>query len=234
MPCYHPRRLGTLIALCGFWIGLLLAAPAWAQTVPADYQILLDTDNNPATGCAVTTVNGDFTGVDQRLVTTVAIGTTAATVSGVQVQNCVSGTFGAAVWSDTRGWPVGIGNGRNGATVIETYLPLAQVNGPGPLRLGVISAHDALLTGTGQSGGATIDLSLSAGPGAPAGPATISADPAAVDRSAGRGVALRATVSGVGEVAGAGGRYGGRRAGLGGHRPRWANYRLDRYAVAGH
>lgn len=46
MPSHHPRRLGTLIALCGFWIGLLLAAPAWAQTVPVDYQILLDTDNN--------------------------------------------------------------------------------------------------------------------------------------------------------------------------------------------
>ncbi|MDG4555809.1 MAG: hypothetical protein P9F19_00215 [Candidatus Contendobacter sp.] len=89
--------------------------------------------------------------------TTVSVGAATATVGGVQLQTCVSGAFGAAVWSDPGGWPVGAGNGTGGAAVIETFVPLSALNGPGPLRLGVISVagqtRDALLTGNGQSGG---------------------------------------------------------------------------------
>ena len=140
----------------GLCLGLLLASAAWGQAAAPEYQILLDTDHNPATGCTVTTVNGNFAGVDQRLVTTVTIGTNTAMVSGVQAQNCVNGAFGAAVWNAAGGWPVGLGNGTNGAAVIETFLPLSALNGPGPLRLGVISqagqVRDALLTTTGGAG----------------------------------------------------------------------------------
>ncbi len=141
----------------GILLSLLLASAAWGQAATPEYQILLDTDNNPATGCTVATVNGNFAGVDQRLVTTVSVGTATATVGGVQLQTCASDTFGAATWSDPGGWSVGSGNGIGGAAVIETFLPLAQLNGPGPLRLGVISqagqARDALLTGNGPGGG---------------------------------------------------------------------------------
>ena len=160
------NRGGVTDFLCGLLLSLLLVSAAWGQATSAEYQILLDTDNNPATGCTVTTVGGDFAGVDQRLVTTVTVGTATATVGGVQLQTCVSGGFGAAVWSDPGGWPVGLGNGTSGAAVIETFLPLAQLNGPGPLRLGVISAagqaSDALLTGNGQGGG----ILFPTGPGA--------------------------------------------------------------------
>ncbi|MDG4597334.1 MAG: hypothetical protein P9F75_16885 [Candidatus Contendobacter sp.] len=66
------------------------------------------------------TVNGNFAGVDRRLVTTITVGASTATVGGVQLQSCVGGAFGAATWSDPGGWPVGLGNGAGGAAVIET------------------------------------------------------------------------------------------------------------------
>ncbi len=156
---YAPRNCigGVVRSFLGILLSLLLASAAWGQAATPEYQILLDTDNNPATGCTVATVNGNFAGVDQRLVTTVSVGTATATVGGVQLQTCASDTFGAATWSDPGGWSVGSGNGIGGAAVIETFLPLAQLNGPGPLRLGVISqagqARDALLTGNGPGGG---------------------------------------------------------------------------------
>ncbi|MDS4058934.1 MAG: hypothetical protein RKP73_10220, partial [Candidatus Contendobacter sp.] len=157
-PCIRRAKIGGVTGfLYELLLSLLLASAAWGQAATPEYQILLDTDNNPATGCTVATVNGNFAGVDQRLVTMVSVGTATATVGGVQLQTCASGTFGAATWSDPGGWPVGLGNGTGGAAVIETFLPLAQLNGPGPLRLGVISAagqaRDALLTGNGQGGG---------------------------------------------------------------------------------
>ncbi len=158
---------GVVRSFLGLCLSLLLASAAWGQAASPEYQILLDTDHNPATGCTVPTANGDFAGVDQRLVTTVAIGTNAATVGGVQLQTCVSGAFGAVVWSDPGGWPVGLGTGTGGAAVIETYLPLAQVNGPGPLRLGVVAqagqARDALLLADNGQGGGGIQLPLPVG-----------------------------------------------------------------------
>lgn len=152
---------------------------AWGQAASAEYKILLDTDNNPATGCTVDTVAGPFAGIDQQLVTTVALGANAATVSGVQLLPCENGGFGAAVWTDPGGWPVGLGNGTGGAAVIETFLPLAQVTGAGRLRLGVISqagaTRDALLTGNGQGGG--IQLPLPSGPGKPGTPGVPALNP---------------------------------------------------------
>lgn len=148
------RTTRSLLGLC---LGLLLASAAWGQAITsAEYQILLDTDNNPVTGCTVVTSQGSVSGIEQRLITTVAIGTSVATISGVQLQTCVGGVFGATVWSDPGGWPVGIGNGMQGAAVIETYLPLARLAGPGPVRVVVISTDgqvaDALTSGaTGQS-----------------------------------------------------------------------------------
>lgn len=171
---YTPRSFvgGVARSLLGLCLSLLLANAAWGQAATQQgYQILLDTDNNPLTGCAVQTVDGPFAGIDQQLVTTVVLGANTATVSGVQLLPCENNGFGGApVWTDPGGWPVGLGNGAGGAAVIETFLPLAQVNGPGPLRLGVIAeagqARDALLlAGNGQGGGGAINLPLPAGPG---------------------------------------------------------------------
>ncbi len=141
--------------MLGLCLGLLLASVAWGQAASPEYQILLDTDDNPATGCTVATSQGDVLGIDQRLVVTVTIGTTTATVSGIQLQSCVNGTFGPAIWTNPGGWLVGLGNGTDGAAVIEAFLPLAQLSGMGPVRVSVISTagqtRDALLvTSNGQ------------------------------------------------------------------------------------
>ncbi len=169
------RRFARAI-VCYIWrfcLGLLLLASA-AGAETASYSILLDTDHNPETGCTVATVAGDFTGVEQRLVTTVTFDTNTAKVSGVQLQNCANSTnstFDTVAWSDPGGWPVGLGNGTSGAAVIETWLPLSALNGAGPLRLGVISqagaARDALLT---DSAGGVIEQPLPSVP--PVSPAT--------------------------------------------------------------
>ena len=104
------------------------------------------------------------------MITTVAIGTSAAAVSGIQLRTCTNNAFSAAVWSDLGGWPVGIGNGTGGAAVIETYLPLARLAGAGPVRVGVISTDgqvsDAL---TGGANGQPLVLALNGdGAGDPA------------------------------------------------------------------
>ncbi len=152
---------GMVRLFLGLCLGLLLAGAAWADT--ATYQILLDTDNNPATGCTVATVDGPFDGAEQRLVTTVTTGSNSATVSGVQLQNCTGSGFGAAVWSAGGSWPVGLGNGLNGTAIVETYLPLSAWIGSGPARLGVVSeaggGQDALLLNGGQTIQLTVDPS---------------------------------------------------------------------------
>lgn len=76
-----PRRFARAIACCiwGFCLGLLLLTSA-AGAETARYSILLDTDHNPATGCTVATVAGNFAGVEQRLVTTVTFDTNTAKV----------------------------------------------------------------------------------------------------------------------------------------------------------
>ena len=63
------RTLQTCALLA--W-GLLSAMPALAVPQPqSQFVALLDLDDNPNTGCTVTTANGPFKGVDQMLVTTV-------------------------------------------------------------------------------------------------------------------------------------------------------------------
>ncbi|MDS4031598.1 MAG: hypothetical protein RKO66_16210 [Candidatus Contendobacter sp.] len=83
MPAPRGFVRGVARSFLGLCLSFLLVGAAWGQATPAEYQILLDTDNNPATGCTVATVDGSFTGVDQRLVTTVTVGTNTATVGGV-------------------------------------------------------------------------------------------------------------------------------------------------------
>lgn len=46
--CIERRIVRSFLGLC---LSLLLASAAWGQATSAEYQILLDTDNNPATGC---------------------------------------------------------------------------------------------------------------------------------------------------------------------------------------
>ncbi len=135
-------------------VGLLTVTPAAAQT--AQFRTFLDLDNDPATGCTVTTADGSFTGVEERLTTTVDLGT--EEITAVQSEVCVTppATFGAPVavnapFAPT--WNLGAGLGTGGSDVVETYTPLPAPL-PDAVRLGFEVAipnagTDALLVTTG-------------------------------------------------------------------------------------
>jgi len=144
------------------WIALFLAVLLGALTLPTsalaatvELRALLDLDNDASTGCTVMTVDGDFTGVEQILTTTVETLPPPGEVTGLVRQECdaMAGTFGAPIVVDslmTPPWPVGLGNGTLGSDVLETYFPLALVGAQLPVRIGLESDdlngnHDALL-----------------------------------------------------------------------------------------
>ncbi len=126
---------------------------ACACAATASYDILLDTDNNPATGCTLSTVRGDFTGVELVLSTTVEVTALTSTVTGVSQQRCEGGALGAIRSISNASWPVGSYDGplvADSMAIVETFLPLAELGTDSTIvRAGVI-AHtpdggDALL-----------------------------------------------------------------------------------------
>ena len=76
-------------------IALVLgSASSWAQI---SYFTLIDTDNNTATGCAVTLPTaGTVTGIERRLTATVSENA-APQVTQLSLESCVGSSFGAAV-----------------------------------------------------------------------------------------------------------------------------------------
>src|SRR6185295_20256090 len=152
---------------CGLLVlaSLLPAAQAWASTT--EIRVYLDLDNNGATGCSVTTVDGPFAGVEQTLVTTVSTDT--AQVVSVTREVCNQGlnTFGTPIPVDTPTappWPLGVGAGTvQGTSAVETYFPLSVAPTGADIHLGVSSTvlaggkgSDALLTTNGQAAGGPI------------------------------------------------------------------------------
>src|SRR4051812_46559659 len=137
------------------------AAPAIANT---DFTVLLDLDNNSATGCTVTTAAGTFTGADQRVITTVS-NTSPLMVLAVVREVCVTAP---STWGNSTAinspyatpWSVGEHAGTGGLDVVESYVPLTGIP-HGLYRLGFMSSAgsgDALLTADGTPGGAAIRI----------------------------------------------------------------------------
>ncbi len=136
-------------------LGTVSASRAAADT---ELRALLDLDNDAATGCVVATVAGPFPGVEQVLVTTVSTANPPA-VTALARQVCAGGVFGppSAISSPfPPPWPVGVGAGLGGASVVETYFPLSLATPGTSVRLGftadIVSGgagSDALLTTTG-------------------------------------------------------------------------------------
>jgi len=160
MPIFRWRasRVATFLAL-------FLAAAA-VPVFGASLQVLVDVDNNPATGCTASLPSGSMSGVEQRFATTVDTTVNPPQVTGVTREDCntSTGVFGAPVVVSTGGWNVGVGNGTGGSNVIETSLPLPPA--PAVVRLGFAYVDgaigtDALFT---TSGGGPILFGL--GPGA--------------------------------------------------------------------
>lgn len=150
---------------------LSVGLPSLALAVEHEVRILLDLDNDTATGCQVNTVEGPFDGVEQILITTVETSSSPmeGTVTDLAVADCVdeaTNTFGAPSSFDG-GWPVGIGNGAGGRDVVETYIPSLSlvIEDPSIIHLGVVvndefGGQQALLTQDGTPDGPPILLDL--------------------------------------------------------------------------
>jgi hypothetical protein len=125
----------------GLWVALL--AFTFAQPAFADSEVLalFDLDNNPATGCAVTTADGQFDGAESVIITTIATGAP-STVTGVSRQVCSGGVLVADpsfVPSSPLSWPVGMDNGPGAADVVETYAAPGLVTPGQQVRIGFLS-----------------------------------------------------------------------------------------------
>lgn len=156
------------LSLCVLWVGLS-AHPALADGVATHYtyRLLLDTDNDPATGCGVAVDDATggaitFPGVERLVAVTVARTAMTGSVTGITVQNCVSGaTFGAAQSVSGGGWPVGKGDGVGGGDVIEGFAPTAALGNGGWARVAftasrAVTGSDVLLSTTGALDGPPI------------------------------------------------------------------------------
>ncbi|MFL6262102.1 MAG: IPTL-CTERM sorting domain-containing protein, partial [Thermoanaerobaculia bacterium] len=140
------------------------ASGASAQPI-SKFQILLNLDNNPSTGCDVPTLTGTFKGVERILRTTVD----ASMVKVVKIE--VSNDCGSS-WNDISllvtppgvppgSHPVGMSNGTGGTSVIETMIPasLVPISVPPIVRIGVLAfansevvPRDEMLTTTQGNG----------------------------------------------------------------------------------
>jgi VCBS repeat-containing protein len=118
-----------------------LASTAIAASTTSRYQVVLDTDNNAATGCYVDAASARFIGAEQVVTTTVVTTDTSASVTGVVRQVCVTpltNGFGAPITLDSIGWPVSF-NAASGNMLVETHIPLSAIpDRTIPMRLGFV------------------------------------------------------------------------------------------------
>ncbi|HUI99073.1 MAG TPA: Ig-like domain-containing protein, partial [Usitatibacter sp.] len=153
-PRWHASRVAWLVAL--------FLAAAVLPAFGASLQVLVDADNNAATGCAASTPSGTMSGIEQRFVTTVNTTVNPPQVTGVTREDCdaATGVFGAPVVVSGGGWNVGVGDGAGGSNVIETSLPIPA--GARVLRLGFAYGDAAIGSDAlfGGSGGAPILFGL--------------------------------------------------------------------------
>src|SRR5947207_4686825 len=140
-------RRRFLLALAALMLTPLLASGA---PVSMDFKVLIDADNNEATGCTVVTTAGLMKGVDHVLTTSVSFDSTAGTaaVTGVTRQVCTSSvlnTFSSSLPVDATGWPVGVGPG--GILTIETHIPNSALGGVTNMHLGFTAVSGNLVDG---------------------------------------------------------------------------------------
>ena len=125
------RGLRALLALAAVFVG----SAALAQSF--DHRVYLDLDNNPATGCSVTTAAGAVNGAELRLTATVT--GLPPTVTSATRETCSAGSFGSPQ-AQASGYPVGLGNGSGGADVVEFSTLLDGLGASGTARLIFVSS----------------------------------------------------------------------------------------------
>ena len=140
------RRFSILAVL------FLVLVPTVAHAATHEFQVLIDSDNNAATGCAT----GGMSGVDQILVTIVRTDATSGAVERSYRVECTGGSFGSQVDVDNSGWPVGF-NAANGGMVVENRVPYSEMGGaPAKVRLGFSGSssgftHSAIALANGDA-----------------------------------------------------------------------------------
>ena len=137
------------------WIGLLLAAVVFLSPLPGhaqayEYAVYVDTDDDAATGCTVSTPSGDVIGVEVRLAADVEIA--APAVTGQRLAKCVDGAMVESQVIDGA-YPVGFDLGPDSLDVIELGAPAEEFAPPGntPWRL-VFGAQSPLLGSSDLTG----------------------------------------------------------------------------------
>jgi VCBS repeat-containing protein len=134
-------------ALYALFLGLVLFGTSAAQaqsSVTSTFQVLLDTDRNANTGCAVTTNGGRFDGAEMIVSTTVVTTGNTSAVTNVARQTCTdpaTGAFSALASFDTTGWPVALGGN---AMTVESHVPLQFL----PANTGTMRVGFVILSGT--------------------------------------------------------------------------------------
>lgn len=154
-------------ARMGSVVGALFLSLAALSANSAALVVVLDTDNNPATGCTITTVAGNFIGAEWVLTTDVDTAVNPPVVGAVTQQQCVVAPAGlsAPMPVAVGGWQVGVGLGVGGYDVIETFFPIATP--PAAYRVGFfytdpIAGTDILFTSGGIAGAPPIIFALPA------------------------------------------------------------------------
>lgn len=103
----------------------------FAQGAQADFIVLLDTDNNPASGCTVTLPSaGTVNGIEHRLTATVSA-SAPPRVTQVTLETCSSGSFGAPTVLPGTPYPVGEDLGTAGSDVVELAVSASLIPTPG-------------------------------------------------------------------------------------------------------
>ncbi|BEU95179.1 DUF4215 domain-containing protein [Acidovorax sp. DW039] len=161
-PLSRPSRFvwGLVVTLCMGW--LVMHGSAHAQTV-MELRTLIDSDNNPATGCTVTTAAGVFAGADIASVTRVDLSATDP-VGDVSQEVCQGGvlvTDASFVPASPQRWSLGVAAAGAQVDVVESYAKLfAPV---ASLRLGFSAsttdgsmAATALLSPSGAGAGGVL------------------------------------------------------------------------------
>jgi hypothetical protein len=134
-----------------------------------EYRVLLDTDNDPTTGCSVgvddKNINTTVAGIDQIVIARVDRFTNPPSVQEIVRRVCSGGTFEPELPVSPGVWNVGENNGINGADVVEGLVTRGDLGDPNMMRVVFVAecavpVSDVLLSTNGQLGGPQILFDL--------------------------------------------------------------------------
>lgn len=152
------------------YVAALVAALSFTSSVAAqtvDFDVLVDTDRNAASGCSITPTGGPtLTGFEQRLRASVDLAS--FQVTALDQSSCGGGSFGTPfpISGFSTPYPLALNAGIGGADAVELAVARAALgaNNLSLLRLAFVTDNgtgsDVLATADGVAGGGPIILGL--------------------------------------------------------------------------